>query len=113
MKTTFYVALHTHEICEPESYTREAGKLVGVLQTIFGENGNLALLTKVPLTGCHSEIQITHEDTGLVGRCVVDMQATKRAQLDKPKLSTMIRAQTAWPRMKIEKRIVPEPEDVA
>ena len=59
------------------------------------------------LTGSHTEVEILHDShTGLTGKCVVDLTAGQRVQLDKSKLSALPKATTDWPGMKIEKRAV-------
>jgi hypothetical protein len=114
MRSTFYVALHTRTSYDLNAYTTAAGTLVNLFQDIFLDRDSIAHVTKdAPLTACHSNVEVVHEDAGLVGRLVVDMDAPVRVQLEKSKLTALLKAGGHWPGMKVEKRAVyAEPEDV-
>lgn len=112
MKSTFYIACHTKQMYEPEQYVTEAGKMANALQQVFNESSKiLAIVRPANITACHTEVEIAHEENGLVGKCVVDIDAPTRVQLDKAKLSAILKATTGWPSMKIEKRTVVNVDD--
>ena len=53
------------------------------------------------------EIEIEHEEGGLIGRALVDILAPIKVTLDKAKLSRVIKARpeaSMWPNMKVMKR---------
>lgn len=107
MKSTYYIALHTRQAYDPEEYVSEAGKMTNALQLVFGDKEKIRAITKgEPLTSCHSEVEVSHENGELVGKCVLDMVSSKRVQLDKSKLSMFLKSSTNWPNAKIEKRAV-------
>ena len=111
MKSTYYIACHTKQQYDPEAYVSEAGKMANTLQQVFGDRDKILAITKADsLASCHSEVEVAHEEEGLVGKCVLDMEATTRVQIDKSKLSALLKATTDWPGMKIEKRAVIQPE---
>lgn len=112
MRSTFYVAIHTRAPYDPAAYAAEAGQLVNLFQQVFLDKEKIALVTKdAPLSACHSNVEVVHEDAELVGRLVVDMDAPARVRLEKSKLTTLFKAGGHWPGMKIEKRAVyAEPE---
>ena len=85
-----------------------ASQLLSCLSSVKGKL--LALIKPQNITSCHSEVEIAHEAQGLIGKCVVDIEAPTRTQLDKSKLSALLKATTNWPAMKIEKRAVTPPD---
>jgi hypothetical protein len=111
MKSTYYIACHTKQQYDPGDYVVEAGKMANALQQVFGDRDKILAITKAAsLDVCHSEVEIAHEAEGLVGKCVLDIEAATRVQIDKSKLSALLKATTNWPGMKIEKRAVIQPE---
>ena len=111
MKSSYYIACHTRELMSPDAYKIMAGKMVNLLHSVFGNAEQLTAIThkKSPdgwITTAHSEVQIAHDEYGLVGRIVVDLTAEGRVILDKSKLSALLRATSEWPALKIEKRQV-------
>ena len=113
MKTTYYIAIHTKCKCDQEAYTHEAGKMANAFQQVFGDRSKLEAITKPhTITQCHAEVEVSIDSAGLVGKCVVDIEAPVRIQLDKSKLSALFKATTDWPGMRIEKRAVQSPETV-
>ena len=61
-----------------------------------------------PLGCCLARKEISRtmrndQESGLVGKCVVDIVAAGRVQLDKSRLSTFLKSNSPWP-MRIEKK---------
>lgn len=113
MKSCYYIAVRTREQLDPSRYVSEAGKMVNVLNDVFGARDKILALTKnAELESCHCEVEVSHEDDGLVGKCVVDIEAPNRVLLDKTKLSSLLKATSNWPNMKLEKRQVVQPESL-
>ena len=109
MKSSYYIACHTRELMSPDAYVIMAGKMMNLLHSVFGNAEQLTSITHnkgTPITTAHSEVQIAHDEHGLVGRIVVDLTAEGRVILDKSKLSALLRATSEWPALKIEKRQV-------
>ena len=106
-KTSFFVPLTTPETFSAEDYPEQALLMANVFHSIFADAEKVRVLTKkVPLTCCHTEVEIT-QNGGLVGRAVVDLESQVRVGLDKTKLSQMMKSSAAWSEMKVEKRLVP------
>ena len=107
MRSSFYIAFNTRELYDPDQYSSEAGKLVNALQQLLGDSESIASITKPNnLTACNTEVEIAEDDEGLVAKCVVDIEAPNRVQIDKSKLSALFKSSTHWSRVKIEKRAV-------
>ena len=105
MKTSFFIQLTTAFHClEEDQYNDEADTMVNVLKSVLTDAERMAELTKAEITSCHSEIDVTQAAT-LVGRALVDIEADKKVQIDKTKLSAMFRKVAPW-KIKIEKRAV-------
>ena len=79
-----------------------------MLNSVFSSAQYMNTLSKSKLDECHTEIEVSRVDDGLIGKCVVDMQGEERPSLDKSKLSSILRALNPpdWPALKIEKRAV-------
>jgi len=110
MKSTYYVAVHTMEMYDEARYKIEAEELERVLRDVFCDVETVAALTKGAATSCHTESEIaTTPESGLIGRCVVELDAEARVQLDKSKLTTLLKKKLNLPNLKVEKKSVIEP----
>ena len=106
-KTSFFVSLSTPQTFDAAEYREQASLMANVFISIFADPEKMRVLTKkVPLTCCHTEVEVSQQD-GLIGRAVVDLESDVRVGLDKTKLSQMLKSSAAWPEMKVEKRLVP------
>lgn len=107
MKSCYYVVLHTYVKVDPDIYAMQAGKLLNLVRDVFSNQDALAQITRnAPMEKCHAEVEIAHSDDGIVGKCVLDIDAPTRIHVDKPKMSALLKANGDWPNMKIEKRAV-------
>lgn len=108
MKNTYFVGVNTFEFFGPEEYSVEAGKMANLLKDTFADRDKLAIITKqAELTGANIEAEVAYcSERGLVGRCVLDLESDKRTTLDKTKMTSLLRSASAWPNMKVEKRVV-------
>lgn len=110
MKSTYYIAVHTMEMYDEEQYKVKAGELVNVLHDILGDGETVGQLTKHAATNCHTESEIlTTPESGLIGRCVVDLEGEARVSLDKAKLTALLKKALGLPSLKVEKKSVIEP----
>ncbi len=114
-KTSFFVSLSTSEHFDEKAYMEQAVVMANVFNSIFTDADKIAVLTKkVQLSSCHTEVEVSHSEGGLLGRAVVDFESEARVGLDKTKLSQMLKSAGTWADMKVEKRLVPleglEPE---
>ena len=82
--------------------------MADILHQVFSNAQYMETFSKTTLTSCHTEIEVSRDNDGLVGKCVVDMEGEKRPSLDKGKLSTVLKTLSPpdWPALKIEKRAV-------
>ena len=105
MKTSYYIACYTKCKCTPEEYEEEAEKLKALFTQLLTDTDRVYAMTHTEkLTSVHSELQVSHESAGLVGKCVVDIEAPERVQLDKSRLSVFLKANSRWPSMRVEKK---------
>ena len=107
--TSYYIGILTNHTYTPDTYPTAAGELLSTLHTIFGTQTTATTLTKPSsaLRHFHTEVEISHDaHMGLVAKCVIDLTGEQRIQLDKSKLSSLLKANTDYPKMKIEKRAV-------
>ena len=105
MKTSYFVTLSTDEC---ENYNTDSEVMANLFTDIFSDASKIAILTKnAELTGCHTEVDVSGGDL-LIGRAVVDLEAETRVQLDKTKLSHMMKNAAPWKNCKVEKRAVLE-----
>ena len=107
MKSTYYVVLHTNEKCSADEYAAAAERAAGVMEKVFGDASSISAFTRAAaLTECHSEMEISHSENGIVGKCVMEMEAPSKVVLDKAKLTATVKGLAAWPDLKVEKRSV-------
>ena len=110
MKSTYYVAVHTMETYDEIRYKLESEELQRVLRDVFCDERTIGTLTKGAAISCHTEAEIaTTPESGLIGRCVVELEADKRVQLDKAKLTALLKKKLNLPNLKVEKKSVIEP----
>jgi phosphohistidine phosphatase SixA len=108
-ETSFFICLSTSDTFEGEEYTKQAGRMSNIFTEIFTNSEKILLLThKAPLTGCHTELDVSQDETGLKCAAVVDFTSSKKVTIDKTKLSKMLKAEGKWSNMKVEKKVVPE-----
>ena len=107
--TSYYIGILTNHTYTPDTYEAAAGEFLSTLHTIFGTQISAEALTKPSsaLRNFHTEVEISHDEhMGLVAKCVIDLTGEQRIQLDKSKLSSLLKACTDFPKMKIEKRAI-------
>jgi len=108
VRSSYLVTVHTGTSFSPEDYAAAAGTMVNALQDTF--TAKMPSLTKrAVMETCHTEAEVAMEETGLVGKCVIDITAEGRVPLDKSNLSRLLKAQLPWA-VKIEKRNVTDLE---
>ena len=69
-KQTFLIALTTTEIPASETeYSIGAAKMAEIFDSIFMDRGVIGKLTKAAtLSACHTEVEVSMGESGLVGR---------------------------------------------
>jgi len=106
MKTSYYIACYTKCKCTPEEYEEEAEKLKALFTQLLTDTDRVYAMTHTEkLTSVHSELQVSHESAGLVGKCVVDIEAPERVQLDKSRLSVFLKVLLAGRRYLGRRRV--------
>lgn len=106
-KTSYFVSLSAPVSFEMEAYNEQANVMANVLVGILGDSKKIDALTKsVPLTSCHSEVDVAQTEGKLVGRAVVEFEAEERVNLDKTRLSQLLRSAAPWKNCKVEKRAI-------
>lgn len=107
-KVSFYIALSTSAVFSADEYEREAGNMLNLLTSVFSDAEQLAVITKdASLLQCHTNIEVSQSDNGLVGKAVIDLECEGKVTLDKAKLSQILKKDVSWPDVKLEKRLVP------
>ena len=109
-KQTFLIALTTTEIPASETeYSIGAAKMAEIFDSIFMDRGVIGKLTKAAtLSACHTEVEVSMGESGLVGRAVVELTSESRVQIDKGMLSRVMRKAAPWGGVKVEKQVVQE-----
>jgi len=109
-KQTFLIALTTTEIPASETeYSIGAAKMAEIFDSIFMDRGVIGKLTKAAtLSACHTEVEVSMGESGLVGRAVVELTSESRVQIDKGMLSRVMRKAAPWEGVKVEKQVVQE-----
>jgi len=104
----YFVSVHTRIHFTTDSYTHEAAKMADLMNQVFSSTQYMEMFSKSPLTSCHTDVEISRDEDGLIAKCVVDMEGEKRPTLDKGKLSTVLKTlcPADWPSFRIEKRAV-------
>ena len=68
MKSSYYIACHTKRKCSPEEYIIEAEKVSKLFEDLFMDVDKIEAMTHTEdITSCHTEVQVTQEESGLVG----------------------------------------------
>ena len=86
-----------------EEYDVAAVKLEEMMQGVFGDEKVMADVCPVTCAenaDYNVEIEIEHEEAGLIGRALVDILAPIKVSLDKAKLSKVMKARPeagTWP----------------
>ena len=105
MKTSYFISLTAADW--GEDYKVQAGMMANVFVDILSDSTKIASITKnVELSKCHSEVDVGLDESKLVGRAVIEFEAENRVNLDKTKLSQMMRSIAPWSRCKVEKRTI-------
>ena len=115
--TSYWIGINTGVDYDPESYDEAAGTLVNMLTSLLADANVLKQIThSASVTSALAEIEVGLESTDsgreLVGKAVLDVAGPEKVQLDKPKLSKLIKARAEadnWPKMTITKKRVPDP----
>ena len=108
MKSVYYVAVHTMDMCNEEAYNERSGKLLNVVRDILADGETVLKLTNGGATSCHTESEIlTTPESGLIAKCVVELEGETRVPLDKSKLTALLKSKLGQS-VKVEKKSVVE-----
>lgn len=112
MKSSYYIALRTNVKFTPDEYHHESGMLAKAIQDVLGSSDNVAHISKAAaISKIHTEVEISHDvESGMVAKCVVDMEAPSRVYIDKSKLTSLMKSATDFTGMKVEKRMIESEE---
>jgi|Transcript_27528 hypothetical protein len=123
MKASYYVGVHTGQNFSPQDYTEKAGILLNIVLDVLNSEEHIAAIVRGTAATVHTELEVSLEQYDasdwqpgeggweLVLKAVIDLEGTGRLQLDKGKLSNMLRSHEAneWGQsLKIEKKAVPK-----
>ena len=119
---SYYIGIHAGQNYNTEEYTEKANALLQLVTSVLNDGTNVHSITKGTADTAHSEIEVSLEpfeprgqewehDAGweLVLKAVVDLEGQGRLQLDKGRLSSLLRGHkdNQWA-LKIEKKVVPK-----
>lgn len=108
-RSTFWVTVSTEDTVKIPDYTSAAAALVDVLQTIFGDRGSIATVTgSNSITDATTEVEVRRDESRngtVTARALFEVEAPGRVQLQKPKLTALIRAQLPFS-VKVHKSVV-------
>ena len=114
--TSYWIGVNTGVNYSVDEYNGAAAKLAGMLTSLMSDNKVLTQIThSAQITSALAEVEVsleTHENglRELVGKAVLDITSPEKVQLDKGKLSKLIKAREEadlWPKMTITKKRVP------
>jgi len=123
MKTSYYIGVHTGQNYSPQDYTEKAGNLLHIVLDVLTSEERMAAIVRGTAESVHTEAEVSLEqyEAGnwqpgeggweLVLKAVIDLEGPGKLQLDKGKLSSMLRSHEAneWGQsLKIEKKAVPK-----
>ena len=122
MKTAFYVGVHTGQNYSPQEYAEKAETLLNLFTDSLNNEEHVNAIVKGIVERSHTEVEVCLEsyDAGdwqptsgweLVLKAVIDLEGSGKMQLDKGKLSALLRSHEAneWGQsLKIEKKAVPK-----
>jgi hypothetical protein len=125
MKTSFYVGVHTGQNYNPAEYTEKAGVLLNLAMDVLNSEEHMTTIVKGTLEKSHTEAEVCleqydkeyekeqYDESGweLVLKAVIDLEGPNKLQLDKGKLSNLLRTHEGneWGQsLKIEKKAVPK-----
>lgn len=111
MLSSYFIEINTGQDYARADYDQAAGRLAALLVSVLSDRETMDTLTHMaPRETCSSEIEISLEDSQLLGRAVVDIVSSERVKLDKGALTKLFRnheISKAWPGMRVAKRHVP------
>ena len=128
MKASYYIGVHTGQNYSPQDYTEKAGILLSIVLDVLTSEERIKAIVRNSAETVHIETEVSLEqyDAGewqpgeggweLVLKAVIDLEGPGKLQLDKSKLSSMLRSHQSneWGQsLKVEKKAVPknlEPE---
>lgn len=116
MKQSYLITFLTKDHFYDDDYQNAAGQLVNLFSEIFTNKEHIATLTKsAPLTAFNTELEVTQPASdGLTGTAVVDMECETKVQIDKTKLSALVKKlskNAPWESVRIEKRAITDLEN--
>lgn len=126
MRTSYYVGVHTGQNYSPKDYYEKAGILLNMGLDVLNSEERMAAIVRGTAETVHTEAEVCLEQYDaddwrpgeggweLVLKAVIDLEGSTKLQLDKGKMSTMLRAHESneWgPSLKIEKKAVPKEAD--
>lgn len=117
--TSYWIGINTGTDYKPGDYDDAAGTLVNLLASLLSDNKVITQITHAAhVDGAVADIEVGMEATPmgreLVCKAVLDVTAPERVQLDKAKLSKLIKSHPdaeLWPHMSVTKKRVPRQED--
>ena len=110
--TSYWIGLNTGVGYASDTYDEAAGMLVNMLTALLTDTAVLKQIThNAEISSAMAEIEVKLDEGALVGQAVLDMIGPSKIQLDKTKLSRLIKAREEtdlWPKLTIRKKRVPE-----
>lgn len=102
---SFFISLTVPEYFDPVEYPKQAGIMANIFVELLTNKERIHKLTKgVPISSCHSEVDVMQHEDKLVGRAVVEFESETRVTLDKTQLSKLLKSAAPWEKCKVEKR---------
>jgi hypothetical protein len=105
MKSMYMVQVTALEEVNKDDYKEAAQTMKDILCDVFGETSKVLKMTKGKLLSSHTEVEVTCEESNVVGRAICEIDGESKVSLDKPKLSSLVKALAPW-QVKVEKRSV-------
>ncbi len=115
--SSYWIELRTGTDYSLETYDEAAGQMVCLLYHILSNRDQITqMVSGDSIMSMESEVEVSLAENAaggreLVGKAVLDLFATKKLKLDKPKLSKLVRARKEadnWPNLKVLKKAVPD-----
>ena len=108
MRLTYWITF----VAKSDDYESSSKQMLEGLRAVFTHAESLKEITKAELTDAATEVEImeNEERDGLVARVLFDAEAESKVQLDKTKVTQLVRAQLPFPVNKVQKRVVPPEE---
>lgn len=105
MRSTYWITF----VATSSDYESSSKQMMEGLRAVFTHTESLKEITKAELTAVSTEVEIKEEGSGLIARVLFDAEAESKVQLDKTKVTQLVRAQLPFA-VKVQKRVVPQEE---